>query len=183
METRIVWTRQHKNVLKNLEETGRHVATREAIHQNEEAMTMLPAYDWLAQAIPDQESRPPDAAYPIWLSFRQETTMLTTPGTVLLELEIPQRCITKLRISHWGAVNNDSYIPLDEADLAAHRREMKAYGLSDAQACMSRFYPELREKIQRSWDRIFQTDGAEPLSAYYGLVWELKKEWIRTITQ
>ena len=173
-----VWTKQHKKVLENLRTTGRHVATARAIHNSEEAMTMIRAYDWLQQAIPNQENRPSDAAYPVWVSLNQETTMLPTPDTVTLELLIEEELLTYLNVAKWGAVNNCSYIPLDKEDDKRHKEMMEAYGVSDLKACTTVFYPELRQQIEDSWTRVFD-DKIQIGSDYaYGLLWEIKEEWI-----
>ena len=44
-----VWTKQHENVLKELETTGRYIAKREYIRMDlkEQAPVVLEAYDWL----------------------------------------------------------------------------------------------------------------------------------------
>lgn len=136
-----VWTRQNQKVLENLNETGRHVATKRAVHQSEEAMTMIAAYDWLAKAIPDQKSRPADAAYPVWVSFEKRAVTLPSKNTVLLELEVEEHLITRLNIAKWGAVNNCAYIPADEEDRKNHKEKMEALGVNDVKACTTNFYP------------------------------------------
>ena len=56
---------------------------------------------------------------------------------------------------------------------------MKAYGVSsDVKAYMSQFYPEIKREIRESWKRLFEAGIPENLDAYYGNVWELRKEWI-----
>ena len=46
-----VWTKQHENVLKELETTGRYIAKREYIRMDlkEQAPVVLEAYDWLVK--------------------------------------------------------------------------------------------------------------------------------------
>ena len=173
-----VWTKQNRKVLENLEKYGRHVATYEAIHNCEEAMTMINAYDWLVKAIPDQKSRPADADYPVWVSMQKETTMLPTEDSVILELEVDEDLITRLNVAKWGAVNNYAYIPSDKQDEESHKAEMSAYGISDTQAYMSRFYPELKHKIEQSWSRVFDDRIQLGGDLCYGLLWEIKREWI-----
>ena len=176
-----VWTRQHIEVLQNLKKTGRHVASAEAIHKNEEAMSMIRADDWLQKAIPDQESRPKDADYPIWVSMKPEKIMLPTPDTVTLQLEVDETLLTYLNIAKWGAVNNCSYIPYNEEDGKRHREFMKACGVSDPEVCMSEFYPEWKREIEKSWDRVFDDSIQLGSKESYGLLWEIKEEWIKKI--
>ena len=180
MGTIRVWTKQNLQVLEALQQTGRHVAKKDFILRNDDSALMKPCYDWLVQALP-QQSRPADADYPIWLSFRADATMLPTPGCVILELEIDEALITRLNVAKWGAINNFSYLPADEADLRRHRRLLKEYGISDAKACMSRFYPELRAEIEASWSRVFDDRVKLGNDLAYGLVWEVRESWIRSI--
>lgn len=177
-----VWTKQHESILPQLEKSGRYVARRECILKNEDSQLMQPAYEWLAKKLP-QQHRPSDADYPIWLSLKAEGTMLHSPNTVLLELEIDESLMTKINVAKWGAINNFSYIPANEADALRHANQMDAYGLSDARVCMTQFYPDLKQEIVCSWDRLFdaQVQLGGPLC--YGLVWEVKKEWIKKISR
>lgn len=69
-----VWTKQHENVLKELETTGRYIAKREYIRMDlkEQAPVVLEAYDWLVKHGPDRENKPADVEYPVWVSFTNE---------------------------------------------------------------------------------------------------------------
>ncbi|WP_347008111.1 DUF3841 domain-containing protein, partial [Dorea formicigenerans] len=46
-----VWTKQHENVLKELETAGRYIAKQEYIRMDlkEQAPVVLEAYDWLVK--------------------------------------------------------------------------------------------------------------------------------------
>ena len=64
-----VWTKQHENVLKELETTGRYIAKREYIRMDlkEQAPVVLEAYDWLVKHGPDRANKPADVEYPVWV--------------------------------------------------------------------------------------------------------------------
>ena len=55
-----VWTKQHENVLRELETKGRYVARREYIQADlgEHAPLVLEAYDWLVKHTPAAADRP-----------------------------------------------------------------------------------------------------------------------------
>ncbi len=182
MGTVSVWTKQHEIVLSQLKQAGRYTARRESILKNEDSKLLQTTYEWLARHMP-QVGRPPDADYPVWLSLCAENTMLLSPNTVILELEVDDALITKINVAKWGTINNFSYIPADEADAARHSRLLASYGVSDTKACMSQFYPALKREIEESWMRLFdesiQLGGTSSYS--YGLIWEVKHEWIRRI--
>ena len=56
-------------------------------------------------------------------------------------------------------------------------------GISDVKACTTRFYPELRREIEESWLRLFDESIQLGNDLAYGLIWEIREEWIvRVIT-
>lgn len=185
METVTVWTKQHRDVLEELEGTGRHVARREYIQRDlkEDAALVLEAYGWLARHSPDAVRRPPDVDYPTWVSFQSDAVMLPGPGFVILELNLERDLVTEVNIAKWGAILNYSYIPLDEADARRHRRLLAGFGVSDTKAYMSQFYPEIKREIIGSWDRLFDDTIQLGNSSAYGTIWEVKREWIRKIIE
>lgn len=178
-----VWTKQNKKILQVLEDQGRHVAKREYVLGNEDARLMLTCYDWLVAHHPDRSHRPADGDYPVWVSLQQDATALPSPGYVILELEVSEELITPINIAKWGAINNFSYIPLDEADARRHKKLLADYGTSDAKACMTQFYPELKREIMASWDRLWDDSVQLGNHFAYGLIWEVRREWIRNILQ
>lgn len=80
--------------------------------------------------------------------------MLPEKGRVILELEIEESLITRVNFTKWGMILNYSYIPADKADEKRHKELLEAYGVSDTQAYMSQFYPEIKREIRESWKRL-----------------------------
>ena len=179
METIRVWTKQHIRVWEQLQQEGIYHARRTGILHNEDTQLMIETYDWLAAHIPNAAEKPSGAEYPIWLAFSRAGTMLPTPNTVLLELEIDPAMITHINIHKWGTILNCCYIPADAQDARRHSQLLKDYGISDAKACMTPFYPQIKREIRESWMRLFddsiQLDNPET----YGTIWEVRKEWVR----
>lgn len=64
-----VWTKQHENVLKELETSGRYIAKQEYIRMDlkEQDPVVLEAYDWLVKHGPDRANKPADVEYPVWV--------------------------------------------------------------------------------------------------------------------
>ena len=185
MSTITVWTKQHASVLETLEKTGRYAAKRDfvALDLGEHAPLVLEAYDWLVAHHPDAARRPADAGVPVWVSFEREATMLPGEGSDILELSVDPGLITPVNISKWGAILNYSYIPRDAADAARHRALLEAYGVSDVKAVMTQFYPQIRREIVESWSRLFDPAVSLGSDACYGLLWEVRLEWLRGVTQ
>lgn len=178
-----VWTKQHESVLDTLERTGRYTVKRAFIEAElrEDAPLVLAVYDWLVANGPDAGRRPAEGAYPVWVSFRRETAMLPEPGRVLLELEVEESTVTRVNIAKWGAMLNYAYLPADAADGRRHQRETERRGISDTEACLSRFYPELKAEIQQSWHRLFDPAVRLGSDEDYGNLWEIRREWIRNV--
>lgn len=185
MKTIKVWTKQHEDAWMALERTGRHTASREYIARDlqEHAGLVLEAYDWLVANSPNAASRPADVEYPVWVSFRRDAAMLPSPGTVTMELELDPNLIAPVNIEKWGTILNYSYIPRDEGDARRHRRLLEAYGVSDAKAYMSQFYPDIKREIVDSWPRLFDDSILLGSDLKYGIIWEVKKEWITQATR
>ena len=183
MEQIKVWTKQHENVLKELNETGRYIARREYIRSDlqEHAGLVLEVYDWLVRHSPDAAQKPGDVEYPVWVSFTSEAVMLPSPGAVILELTLDPACITSVNIEKWGSILNYSYIPKDKADARRHQDMMEQYGVSDAKAYMSQFYPHLKREIIASWDRPFDDSVILGNDSKYGNIWEIRKEWVTQV--
>ena len=176
-----VWTKQNEAVKGQLETSGRFIADERYIRRELEdtADIMLFIYRWLADHMPAACGRPSDVSFPVWVSFVKEATMSPEPGYAVLELRVPEDLVTKLNIAKWTRITNYSYIPLDEEDEAEHNRLLAAHGTDNARAVMTQFYPDIRRKIIASWDRLFDDSVSLGSDSCYGLMWEVKKEWVQ----
>lgn len=178
-----VWTRQHKNVLRELAETGRYLAKKEyiAMEMQEHTGLILTAYDWLVKNCPDAPNRPADVQYPVWLSFQEDTAMPAGGDGVVLELSIEESRITPVNIAKWGMILNFSYIPANENDARRHRELLTLYRTDDARAVMTPFYPEIRREIMESWKRLFDDTVQVENDLKYGTIWEIRREWVTEV--
>ena len=177
-----VRTRQHRAVLDDLNNSGRYVTS--ARHAAGEApelkKLMIPCYDWLSEALARRIEKPADASYPVWVTLEDGGSYPKGKG-VILELEAPEEALALISVEGWSAVLDYRYVSFDEEELRLHREEMDKMGLSDAKACMSGFYPEIKRRIMASWDRIFV--GPDFSGTRYGLLWEIRSEWVREVIE
>lgn len=180
-----VWTKQHENVIKELKNTGRYIAKKEYIIMDlqEHADIVLEAYQWLTKNGPDINNKPEDVEFPVWVSFSRDSTMLLSEKTIILELELEESLITKIDIIKWGMILNYAYLPENESDENRHKKLLEDHRISDTQAYMSQFYPQIKREIIESWKRLFYYDKniKKNNSEYYGNIWEIKEKWIREI--
>ena len=181
-----VWSKQHSNVLELLNDSGRYVAKKAHIYSElqEHSEYILEAYDWYVRRVSLKYPKPDDVSYPVWVSLSLKNAMIPSENTVTLEMEIDDCIIMPVNINKWSMILNYAYIPKDEEDAQRHRLLLKQYGVSDAKAYMSSFYPQIKKEIVASWDRLFDEGVAiNNNRMQYGTVWELRKEWIVNVVR
>lgn len=105
--------------------------------------------------------------------------------TVILEIEVEKHKVVITDLEKWGYVVNYWYVPLNKEDEEKHNYELIKNGIGDESALYmshkGNFYPLLRNKIIKSWDRIFEGSSSQN-SITQATIWEIKKEWIVSIT-
>lgn len=185
MKNRVkVWTKQHKNIVHDLANNDRYIVKKEYIvsKMEDHAALYLDVYNWYYQAASKLVLPPEDVKYPVWVSLAEEDKIGNSPGNVQIELLVEQDQLITMDIDKWGKIVNYMYIPADAQDEKEHTAIVNRYGIDDCTAYMTPFYPNIKQKIIKSWDRLF--DESIILSKVrVGTIWELKKEWIVSITQ
>lgn len=178
-----VWTKQNNAVLDQLDSNGRFIADERYIRRElgDTAPVMLYIYGWLSDHVPIAGNKPEDAVYPVWVSFDRDATMMAEPGYAILELSLDTDKIVAIDILKWTTITNYSYIAVDEEDEREHNRLLEESGTDNARAVMTQFYPELRNRIIHSWDRLFDPPAIPGDQGTYGLIWEVRSEWITRI--
>lgn len=182
-DTVTIWTKQNKNILRDLEKNHRYIVKKEYITQKMEdhSQLYLDSYAWYRKEASKIFPAPSDVSYPIWVSLNQEEKIGNSNGNVLLEIQVERSELITMDIDKWGRIVNYMYIPKNDQDQLDHDKLMESYNLDDCSAYMSPFYPVLKKKIEKSWERLF--DDSYLLSTMrVGTIWELKKEWIVKVT-
>lgn len=181
-----VWTRQHIKVLEKINKDGIYIATTDIISLDmpEHKEIMVDVYTWLAENMPSKNIKPKYAVLPIWVALQNETAYLPVKDTNLIELEVDEKLLCYVNTSKWGTILNYSYIAKNTEDYEAHIKLLKKYGTSDTVAYMSNFYPQIKDEIRKSWLRLFDdTILINGDTNKYGLLWEIKKEWIVNVNE
>lgn len=178
-----VWTKQHKNILRTLQESGRHIVEKAFLEEKYGDMTpyMAELYGWYVQKAAAIVAKPDDVFYPVWVSLDHQSALKNDPDTVVLELLIDDSQVIKVDYDKWGAIVNYMYVPESAEDDQAHQELLASYGIDDSQAYMSNFYPMVKKKIIKSWERLFEP-GEGSSDVQMGTIWEIQKDWIRNIT-
>lgn len=178
-----LWTRQHKNVLDELEKYGVYRVKKEYILEKMDTISnyYLNLYEWYGRNAAKIVPRPEGAIYPIWLSTSSEMMLQPTEDTIILEIEVDRKDVIYTDVNKWGYVVNYFYLPIDPEDEEIHNKELKKFGISDESSLImsdkGNFYPLLKNKIIKSWERLFEPfDEKSTLSQ--ATIWEIKKEWV-----
>lgn len=179
-----VWTKQHENILQVLEQTGRYIAKKEYIQQKMEdnSSLYLGVYEWYMQAAARFVQPPADVKYPIWVSLSEEDSIQNSEGNTILEIELDEDQLILVDLLKWGNIVNHLYIPKDLEDQREHTRLLEKYGIDDITAFMTPFYPNIKQKIEQSHERLFD-DSSVLGEMKVGTIWEIRKEWITQITR
>ena len=178
-----IWTRQDKRVLKELEEEGVYRVKKEYITEKMDTISdyYIRLYDWYVKKAEKFVPRPEGVTYPVWVSLTSETMLQPTEDTVIFGLEVPKKYVIITDSEKWGYVINYWYVPLNTEDERLHNEELKKYGIGNESALYTtdkgNFYPLLRNKIIKSWDRLFD-DNLPSSGMSQGTLWEIRKEWI-----
>jgi len=178
-----LWTRQHKNVLDELEEHGVYRVKKEYILEKMDTISdyYLKLYEWYGRNASKKVAKPEGTIYPIWFSTSSEMMLQPVDNTVVLEIEVDIKNVVYTDVNKWGYVVNYFYLPLNSEDEEKHNAELKKYGINDESSLIrtdkGNFYPLLKNKIIKSWDRLFEPfDERNTLSQ--ATLWEIKKEWV-----
>ncbi|PAB58783.1 DUF3841 domain-containing protein [Anaeromicrobium sediminis] len=178
-----LWTRQNKGILTDLEEHGVYRVKEEYIKEKFDTIApfYLKAYKRYTEGASKVVPKPEGVKYPIWLSTTENMMLQPTEDTVVFHLEVPKDYVVITDQEKWGYVINYWYVPLNKEDERKHNEELKKYGIGDESALImsskGNFYPLLRDKIKKSWDRLFD-NNIRLGDLTQATLWEIKKDWI-----
>lgn len=181
-----LWTRQHKNILDELEKHGTYRVKKEYIAEKMDTFSnyYLSLYEWYGKNAEKLVPRPDGVIYPIWLSTSSDMMLQPTEDTVILEIEVDKKDIIYTDLERWGYVVNYFYLPTGPEDEERHNEELKKYGINNQTSLimgdMGNFYPLLKNKIIKSWERLFEPFEYKG-QVVQATIWEIKKEWIKDI--
>lgn len=191
-----VWSIQRLEVLEALEREGRWVA-QEAYAPPE----WRRAYRWMAKEMRRRLGAPPaGATLPLWVWVRYEGEGRPRPDLrrsahlergaegVRLELEIPAEEMLISEFELWHYVLNDWYLAESEAEQAQFEQEAAARGVALFRQ-KPPLDPEIRKRMEESWQRVFRWESEYPASlarplplrSLQGCVWQVLASQVRRI--
>ncbi|MFW5736767.1 MAG: DUF3841 domain-containing protein [Halanaerobium sp.] len=187
MSTKIeIWTQQSKKVRELLFKEQRLTVKKRYIKQKygSEAEIFLKAYDFFVKEAKKIVEKPKDAEYPFWAAADSQTALSGGSG-FLIKLKVPKEKIIFFDKKKWNQILNLSYLADDQKDLNKHKRTLKDYGVNDdSEVILSPHYPLLKNKIIKSWQKLFEGKNEGFTTKKRGAaIWELRTEWIEEIVE
>lgn len=181
----ILYAAQADPVLKAIERDGQCFSREEYVRRKygESAPIFLTAYRWFVKEAVKLVPRPEGAEFPYW-SFQNLYSLDQSTGTRTLTLSVPRDEAVFFDMYDWNKILCLKYLGENEAEEQEFKEYIKQCGVKEADAVLTGFYPDLKQKIMGSWPRLFRhheqiksglASGAKSVQA--GL-WQIKREWI-----
>ena len=150
----------------------------------ESAPIFLTAYHWFVQQLPRFVPKPEGSEFPYW-AFRELYSLDQAGAVGVLKLQVPKEQAVLFAVEDWTKITQLRYIGKDAADERAFAKELAARGISWNQVMLTAFYPDLKQQIYDSWQRLFRHheallrgEGCGGIRVQAGL-WELRREWVQ----
>lgn len=150
----------------------------------ESSPIFLTAYDWYVRHAETLVPKPEDAEFPYW-AFTDTYNVDASAGGNILTLEVPMEEIVFFQVKDWNKILCLTLIGESEAEEDEFRQELSARGLHTTDIMLTSFYPEWKQKILNSWNRLFRfheemlQSGPDQIHDMQAGLWRIKKEWIR----
>lgn len=182
----MLWTRQHKKSLEELQNNGVIRISRKHLEEKFEEITNYIAYlyKWFVNAAEKTVQKPKGVEFPIWCSVSEENMLMPTADQVVYVLEVDKKEIVYFDGMKWDYVLNHHYIPRDEKDAEEYAKELESKGFDNSFSFLdertSHLYPEERKKVMDSWHRIFEIEKWDVFRVQAN-IWEIRPEMIKDI--
>ncbi len=149
----------------------------------ESAPLFLTVYGWFVERARAYVPRPPEAEFPYW-AFAEKSSIDLSSAEHILTLEVPRDQAVFFDVFDWNRLLQLRYLGETPEEERAFRRELELRGLDNQKVMLSSFYPEWKERIQKSWDRLFRwharirAGDASCVGSVQAGLWCIRKEWI-----
>lgn len=147
----------------------------------ESAPIFLTAYSWFVSQMPKYVKKPEEAEYPYW-AFADLYSVDQSDN--ILNLTVPKEEAVFFDVMDWNKVMRLSYIGETPEEEKAFFEDMALRGLNWNDVMLTSFYPEWKQKIMKSWERLFRHHEQIKAGDYSGVhsvqagLWRIKKDWM-----
>lgn len=148
----------------------------------ESAPIFLTTYSWFVSKMPEYVRKPEAAEFPYW-AFADLYSVDSSDH--VLNLKVPVEEAVFFDMMDWNKIMRLSYIGENKEDEKTFLEQITREGLNWNDIMLTAFYPEWKQKVMKSWERLFRYheqiksgDTSCVQSVQAGL-WQIKKEWIQ----
>ena len=144
----------------------------------------LTAYRWFVSRAGAIVPPPEGAEFPYW-AFRDPYSVEGSGDVEILRLEVPADQVILFDLYDWNRILQLELLPASEEEGQAFRRELRLRGITTRDVMLTDFYPELRQQILTSWQRLLRHHEAllrgdcSGVGGVQAALWQIRSEWIR----
>ena len=148
----------------------------------ESAPIFLTAYTWFTERMPAYVPRPAEAEFPYWAFM--DLYSVDAEGRDVLTLDVPVEEAVFFDAADWTRIMQLRPLADSPAADAAFRDELRQRGLTPNDVMLTAFYPELKNAVLSSWERLFRHHAAIKAGDRSGIqsvqagLWRIRREWI-----
>lgn len=175
---------QTNTVWDKLQDEGIVFCKREYVlsKYEESANVFTTIYSWFANEAQRIVPKPDGAEFPYWA--QASITNLDTSGSGhVFEVDVPVNEAVFFNYKDWTQILQFKYLAEGKDDAEKFEAELKANDVDEFKVMTTSFYPMLRQKILRSWSRLFRHNeeiaaGNSSVKNVSAALWCIKKEWV-----
>lgn len=150
----------------------------------ESAPLFLTVYNWFVREAAKIVPPPPGASFPYW-AVADPKSVDRSAGGELLVLSVPADQVILFDLYDWNKILQLRPLTDDPREEKEFQRELSLRGLDVNRVMLTDFYPEFREKVFSSWEKLFDHHEALRAGDYSGVgavqaaLWCIRREWIQ----
>ena len=149
----------------------------------ESAPLFLTVYSWFVREAAKIVPPPPGASFPYW-AVADPKSVDRSAGGELLVLSVPADQVILFDLYDWNKILQLRPLTDDPREEKELLQELSLRGLDLNKVMLSGFYPDFRERIMESWQRLFRHHQAllqgdcSGVGAVQAALWCIRREWV-----
>lgn len=149
----------------------------------ESAGIFTTAYAWFVKEAEKIAPKPEGAEYPYW-AFRDLYNVDQSGAGNMMALDVPLDEVVLFDMYDWNKIICMKYIGENAEDEKAFHQSLAECGLKETDVMLTGFYPDWKQKIIKSWSRLFRNDAqikagnTECVGSVQAGLWRIEEEWI-----
>ena len=148
----------------------------------ESADVFMTIYSWFVGEAARIVPKPEGAEFPYWAQANLVNLDTSGAGHVF-EVDVPNDEAIFFDYKDWTKILQFKYLAGNEGEVKKFEAELKVNGVDEFKVMSTSFYPLLKQKIYRSWSRLFRhnaeiASGNSDVKDVSAALWCIKKDWV-----